>query len=110
MLFYGSVTLCLGVVGIFKEAPVLLMSLMGVTFLGVLILISAGFSLIMLLSVSKDCIIAAICFKYLDMIKKSDLLMPQEDPQAGGDMTGANPQGPNPFGEYSAQQQQQPQQ
>jgi len=107
MLFYGSVTLCLGVVGIFKEQQSLLMGLLGVTFLGVLILISAGFSLIMLLSVSKDCLIAAICFKYLDMIKKSDLLMPQEDPQAavaGGDMAA---QGPNPFGEYSAQPTQQ---
>lgn len=83
MLFYGAVTLCLGIVGIFRELPLLIAILIGVSFLGIVVLVSAGFSLIMLLSVSKDCIIACLAYKVRDMIVSSDLLVAGELAQAG---------------------------
>ncbi|KAI1307652.1 hypothetical protein HDE_00747 [Halotydeus destructor] len=73
MLFYGSVTLCLGIVALFREIPVLIAGLIGVSILGIVILVSAGFSVLMLLSVTKDCIIVVLSYKYREMILASEV-------------------------------------
>lgn len=54
----------------------MLACLIGVSVLGILILISAGFSLIMIMSCSKDIIIALLTYKYRDMIVTSDSPLP----------------------------------
>jgi F0F1-type ATP synthase membrane subunit b/b' len=72
MLFYGSVTLCLGVTAVFRESALLLAGLVAVSALGIVTLISAGFSLIMIMSCIKDIIILALSFYYRTMIVMSD--------------------------------------
>ena len=81
MLFYGSVTLCLGVTAVFKESALLLAGLIGVSGLGIVTLISAGFSLIMIMSCIKDIIILALSVYYRMMIVMSDA--PVQVPAAG---------------------------
>lgn len=76
MLFYGSVTLCLGLCAIFRESALLLAGLIGVSIVGILILISAGFSLIMIMSCSKDIVITVLTYKFRDMIVTSDSPLP----------------------------------
>lgn len=84
MLFYGAVTLCLGIVGLFKEMQLLIAMLIGICAIGVVVLISSGFSLIMLMSVSKDTIIAILSYKYRQMIVQSDALVASELAAASG--------------------------
>ena len=72
MLFYGSVTLCLGTTAVYKENALLVTILMGVSGVGTVVLISAGFSILMLLSVTKDCLIAGLSYFYRQMIIESD--------------------------------------
>lgn len=72
MLFYGSTTLCLGVTAIFYEKVLLITILIGVSCLGTVTLISANFSLLLILSVAKDVIIAGLSFKYRQMIVESE--------------------------------------
>ena len=85
MLFYGSSTLCLGVPAIFKESVRLLQALMVLSCVGTLILVSSKFSLIMIMSVVKDAIIAALTFYYIMMIQQST---PPGDQYATGPTTG----------------------
>lgn len=72
MLFYGSTTLCLGIAAIFYEKVLLIAILIGVSCLGTVTLISANFSLLLILSVAKDVFIAVLSFKYRQMIVESD--------------------------------------
>lgn len=80
MLFYGSATLCLGIPAIFKESVQLLRVLMYLSCLGTLTLVSAKFSLLMLMSVVKDMAIAALTYQYVQMIVAST---PPTDASAG---------------------------
>ena len=85
-----------GLMSILKESALLLAGLIGVSVLGILTLISAGFSLIMLMSCSKDILIVLLTYKYRDMIVTSDspLAAGVNAPGVGVDMTG-NPYDPN---------------
>ena len=94
MLFYGSITLCLGVTAVFRESALLLAGLIGVTALGILILISAEFSLIMIMSCCKDILIGLMSYKYRDMIVTSDApAIPGPASATDGSAAAAN----NPF-------------
>jgi len=84
MLFYGAVTLTLGIPALFKEMHMLIAALMCVSIVGIVVLISAGFSLIMLMSVTKDCIIVILSYKYREMIVQSDAIYASEVAAAGG--------------------------
>jgi len=99
MLFYGSVTLCLGVTAVFKESALLLAGLIGVSGLGIVTLISAGFSLIMIMSCIKDIIILGLSVYYRNMIVLSDAPIPPGVAAPGGLMpqTGVDAYG-NPVG------------
>lgn len=83
MLFYGSITLCLGIPAIFKESIRLLQGLMFISCLGTITLVSAKFSLIMIMSVIKDTIIVALTFYYMQMIQQSDPAVDQAQTTAG---------------------------
>lgn len=89
MLFYGSTTLCLGMTAIFKESALLLAGLISVSCLGIATLISAGFSIIMILSCCKDILIALLTYKYRDMIVSSDMPLPTAVGVASGAEMGA---------------------
>lgn len=98
MLFYGSTTLCLGVGAIFYEKVLLITVLIGVSCLGTVTLISANFSLLLILSVAKDVLIAGLSFKYRQMIVES------EDPVAASMAAGQGMAGV--AGQIPVQQQQ----
>lgn len=77
MLFYGSTTLCLGIAAVFYEKVLLITILIGISCLGTITVLSANFSLLLILSVAKDILIAGLCFMFRQMIVQS------EDPLAG---------------------------
>jgi len=83
MLFYGSVTLCLGVTAVFKESAFLLAGLIAVSVAGIVTILSASFSLLMIMSVMKDIIIAGLSYYYRMMIVMSDNPTPGVGPGMG---------------------------
>jgi len=83
MLFYGSVTLCLGVTAVFKESAILLAGLIAVSVAGIVTILSASFSLLMIMSIVKDIIIAGLTYYYRMMIVMSDNPNPGAVPGVG---------------------------
>lgn len=83
MLFYGSVTLCLGVTAVFKESAILVAALIAVSVAGIVTILSASFSLLMIMSIVKDIIIAGLSYYYRMMIVMSDNPTPGVGPGVG---------------------------
>ena len=68
LLFYGIITLALGIVAVFREIPKLLMLFIGIVALGLVMLFFSGLTLLVFMAILNDVIIALISYQYLKLM------------------------------------------
>lgn len=99
LLFYGIITLALGIFSVFKEHDKLLMAFIAAVAVGLVILFFSGLTLVVFMAILNDVIIAIISFKYLQLLQAPV----EADPYGGGSYGGPVMATAGPYGQVPQQ-------